>query len=225
VSNAKLRGTGLILKHPSYEQALAEDPELVPSILAQVSAHGGAPTSANGARGCNVILVGLMGSGKSTVGRMVAQSLGFAFADTDHLITDAAGQTIPEIFAAEGEEGFRMRETAALRSLLGRDGLVIATGGGIVTRPENVPLLKQLGFVVWLSADPNVLHRRTAHSHDRPLLKNPDPAGTLRKLHESRRPLYEQASDMKVNTDDFSPQDVAYGVAETARVHFSQTKA
>lgn len=225
VSNAKLRGTGFTLKYPSYEQALAGDPELVPSILAQVGANGGAPTSANNARGCNVILVGLMGSGKSTVGRMVAQSLGFAFADTDHLIIDAAGRTIPEIFATEGEDGFRMRETAALRSLIGRDGLVIATGGGIVTRPENVPLLKQLGFVVWLSADPNVLHRRTAHSHDRPLLKNPDPAGTLRKLHDSRSPLYEQASDMRINTDDFSPQDVAYGVAETARVHFSQTKA
>ncbi|RBP47565.1 shikimate kinase [Roseimicrobium gellanilyticum] len=222
VSNAKLRSTGFTLSYPSYEEAIAQDPDLVRSIMVQLGGNGAAPSAADASRGCNVILVGLMGSGKSTVGRMVAQSLGFGFADTDHLITDVAGQTIPEIFAAEGEEGFRVRETAALRSLIGRDGLVIATGGGIVTRPENLPLLKQLGFVVWLSADPNVLHRRTAHSHDRPLLKNPDPAGTLRKLHDGRSPLYEQASDMKINTDDFSPQDVAYGVAETARVHFSK---
>ncbi|QIF00887.1 shikimate kinase [Roseimicrobium sp. ORNL1] len=222
VSNAKLRSTGFTLTFPSYEQAIAEDPELVRSIMAQLAVNGSPQPAGEAACGCNVILVGLMGSGKSTVGRMVAHSLGFGFADTDHLITDAAGQTIPEIFAAEGEEGFRVRETAALRSLVGRDGMVIATGGGIVTRPENLPLLKQLGFVVWLNADPNTLHRRTAHSHDRPLLKNPDPAGTLRKLHEGRSPLYEQASDMKINTDDFSPQDVAYGVAETARVHFSK---
>lgn len=226
VSNAKLRATGFSLLYPSYTDALAKDPQLVLSILAQLGVEGNPIPGSNGsARGFNVVLVGLMGSGKSTVGRMVAHSLGFGFADTDHLISDAAGQTIPEIFAAEGEEGFRVRETAALRSLIGRDGMVIATGGGIVTRPENLPLLKQLGFVVWLNADPNVLHRRTAHSHDRPLLKNPDPAGTLRKLHEGRSPLYEQASDMKINTDDFSPQDVAYGVAETARVHFSKAKA
>ena len=224
VSNAKLRGTGFACLYPSYLDALAQDPELVISILAQVNAGENAKADKNGSRGVNVVLVGLMGSGKSTVGRMVAQSLGFGFADTDHLISDAAGQTIPEIFAAEGEEGFRVRETAALRSLVGRDGMVIATGGGIVTRPENLALLKQLGFVVWLNADPNVLHRRTAHSHDRPLLKNPDPAGTLRRLHEGRSPLYEKASDMKINTDDFSPQDVAYGVAETARVHFSKAK-
>ncbi len=220
VSNAKLRGTGFVCRYPGYVEALAEDPDLVRSVLAQVAAAQDAAEPA--ARGFNVVLVGLMGSGKSTVGRMVAHSLGFGFADTDTLISEAAGQTIPDIFAAEGEDGFRARETAALRSLVGRDGMVIATGGGIVTRPENLPLLKRLGFVVWLNADPGVLYRRTAHSHDRPLLRNEDPAGTLLRLHEARSPLYAEASDMKITTDDFSPQDVAYGVAETARVHFSQ---
>src|SRR4051812_17359313 len=104
-----------------------------------------------GKRGKNVVLIGLMGSGKSTIGRLVAHSLGFEFVDTDHLIIEAAHRNIPQIFASEGEEGFRQRETEALRSLDGKQGNVIATGGGIVTVPENLELLRQLGFVVWLN--------------------------------------------------------------------------
>lgn len=163
-----------------------------------------------------------MGSGKSTIGRLVAHSLGFEFVDTDHLIADSARRNIPQIFAKEGEAGFRRHETAALRSLLGRENTVIATGGGIVTVPENLPLLKQLGFVVWLNADAATLHQRTAHSHDRPLLRNADPAGTLRDLLEKRGPLYAQACDMKITTDDFSTEEIAYGLAETVRVEFAK---
>lgn len=222
VSNAKLLATGFTFQYPGYLDALAHDPDLVLSILAQVNASTPPTPQPEPPRAMNVILIGLMGSGKSTVGRMVAHSLGFGFADTDHLIIDTAGHSIPEIFAKEGEEGFRVRETAALHSLLGKQGLVIATGGGIVTRPENLPLLKQLGFVVWLNADPNILYQRTSHSNDRPLLKNEDPAGTLRRLYDGRSPLYERASDVRITTDDLCPQDVAYGVSETARVHFSQ---
>jgi shikimate kinase len=162
-----------------------------------------------------------MGSGKSTIGRLVAQSLGFEFVDTDHLITDAAHMNIPQIFAAEGEAGFRSRETAALRSLREKQGSVIATGGGIVTIPENLPLLRQLGYVVWLNAEPATLHARTSHSHDRPLLRNADPASTLRELLEKRGPLYERVADMKVTTDDFSTEEIAYGLAETVRVEFA----
>ena len=170
----------------------------------------------------NVVLIGLMGSGKSTIGRLVAHSLGFEFADTDHLVTTAAHMGIPQIFAMEGEAGFRRRETAALHSLMDRRNCIIATGGGIVTVPENIPLLRQLGFVVWLNASPATLHRRTAHSHDRPLLHNTDPAGTLRGLLEQRAPLYAQACDMKITTDDFTTQEVAYGLAETIRVEFAR---
>src|SRR6187401_1596301 len=112
-----------------------------------------------------------MGSGKSTIGRLVAHSLGFEFVDTDHLITDAAHRNIPKIFAAEGEAGFRKRESEALQSLTGKEGAVIATGGGIVTVAENLPILRQLGYVVWLNADPMTLYQRTAHGHDRPLLR------------------------------------------------------
>jgi shikimate kinase len=172
------------------------------------------------ARSKNVVLIGLMGSGKSTIGRLVAHSLGFEFVDTDHLISEAAHRNIPQIFAAEGEAGFRKRETEALRSLAGKQGHVIATGGGIVTVPENLPLLRQLGFVVWLNADPSTLYHRTAHSHDRPLLRNADPEGTLRELLEKRGPLYEQLADMTITTDEFTTEEIAYGLAETVTMRF-----
>lgn len=211
VANTRLRATGWTPRFPGYFDALDHDPALVPSILAQLPAPG-----------LNIVLIGLMGSGKSTVGKMVAHHLGFTFVDTDHLITDIAGHSIPEIFAAEGESGFRQRETAVLRVLQHQQRLVISTGGGIVTVPENIPLLKKLGAVVWLDADPHLLHQRIAHNTDRPLLRTPNPAATLKDIHTTRRPLYEQSSDWKITTDDLSPQEVAYGLAESARVHFAR---
>ena len=222
VSNARLRATGWTPLYPSYFDALAHDPILLPSILAQVSE----PRTENREpqRGMNIVLVGLMGSGKSTVGRITAQNLGFGFVDTDQIIIEAAGRSIPDIFASEGEAGFRKREAEALQSLLGRQGLVIATGGGIVTQTQNLAILKKLGYVVWLNADPGTLHHRTARSDDRPLLKQGDPAETLRKLYEARRARYAQVCDLKITTDNLSAHDVAYGVSESARVHFSQTQ-
>lgn len=175
-------------------------------------------------RAMNVVLIGLMGSGKSTIGRLVASSLGFEFVDTDHVITEAAHRSIPQIFTSEGEAGFRKRETAALQSLLGKQNCIIATGGGIVTVPENVPLLHQLGFIVWLNAAPATLYRRTCHGNDRPLLRNPDPEGTLRDLLEKRGPLYREICDMKITTDDFSTEEIAYGLAESVRVEFAKPR-
>ena len=224
VSNAKLHASGWSPRYPSCFDALANEPDLLPSILAQVTKIKDAASFSElpsfSEHGMNIVLIGLMGSGKSTVARLAAQNLGFAFADTDHLISDTAGCSIPDIFAREGEAGFRRRETEALRSLLGTERLVIATGGGIVTQPDNLPLLKQLGYVVWLNATPDTLHNRTARSDDRPLLKQGDAAATLRKLYEERRPLYEAACDFKITTDDLAAPEVAYGVSETARVHF-----
>lgn len=213
VSNAKLRGTGWAPLFEDYFSGLERDVSLVPSIMAQVAKVG--------ARPMNIVLIGLMGSGKSAVGRLVAQNLGFDFVDTDQLVASSAGKTIPDIFAAEGEAGFRRRESAALNSLMGRQRHVIATGGGIVTRPENLPLLKQLGFVVWLNADAETLRRRTSRSHDRPLLRTEDPAAKLRELFAARAPLYEHASDLKITTDDLSLEDAAYGLAESVKVHFN----
>ena len=214
VANTRLRATGWTPRYPGYFHALDSDPALIPSILAQLPAPG-----------LNVVLIGLMGSGKSTVGKMVAHHLGFTFVDTDHIVTDSAGRSIPDIFAAEGEAGFRQRETAALRALQHQQRLVVSTGGGIVTVPENLPLLKSLGAVVWLDADPARLHQRIAHTTDRPLLRTANPAATLADIHSTRRPLYETASDWKITTDDLSPQEVAYGLAESARVHFAHSRA
>ena len=225
VSNAKLLATGWKPLYPSCLDALAQDLALLPSILAQIpeQAHTTemCPAPAPAAeRGKNIILIGLMGSGKSTVARLTAQNLGFDFADTDHLIADAAGCSIPDIFAKQGEPAFRRLETEALRSLTGKSHLVIATGGGIVTQPENLPLLKQLGFVVWLNASPDTLRNRTLRSDDRPLLRQGDAAATLRRLYEERSPLYAEVADFKITTDDLAATEVAYGVSETARVHF-----
>lgn len=215
VSNARLLATGFALKYPGYFDALEHDGKLVPSIIALIDA-------ATSRRGMNVVLIGLMGSGKSSVGRLVSQKLGFGFADTDSIITECAGRSIPEIFASEGEEGFRKRETEALRSLLDKRGMIIATGGGIVTRPENIAMLQQLGYVVWLNANPKTLLHRTSYSDDRPLLRNADPEGTLTGLLEARKAMYQDACDLRISTDDLSSHDVAYGIAESARVYFQK---
>ena len=214
VSNAKLRATGWKPRFPSYFDALDGDAELASSILGQIESESPGVLP----RRKNVVLIGLMGSGKSTVGRMVAAKLGFQFVDTDHLIVETAKRTIPQIFEQEGEAAFRLRESAALRSLLNREHCVIATGGGIVTQERNHPLLRHLGFIVWLDADVATLHRRTAGSHDRPLLKDDDPKAKLQRLLDARRPLYKQLSDLRIITDELSQDETAYGLAESARV-------
>jgi shikimate kinase/nucleoside-diphosphate-sugar epimerase len=219
VSNAKLRGTGWEPRFPTYLDALRDDPDLASSILDAVMQTGEAPLP----RQPNIILIGLMGSGKTTVGRIVAQMIGFQFLDTDALIIEKAGKTIPAIFAAEGEAGFRQRESAALRSLLGRRGHVIATGGGIITQPRNLPLLHHLGYIVWLDADPALLARRTSHNNDRPLLAGEeDPQAKLTRLLAERKPLYKALSDLRIVTAELTPHETAYGIMESARVFFSK---
>lgn len=222
VSDAKLRASGWTPLYTSYFDALDHDAALVPSIFAMIEQ----PSSVTRERpnAMNLVLIGLMGSGKTTLGRLVAHSLGFDFVDTDRLIMEAAGKSIPEIFASEGEPGFRARESEVLRSLMGRERHVIATGGGIVMQPDNLTILQQLGCVVWLSADTTVLHQRTAHNHDRPLLREADPLAKLGTLMTERAPLYEKACDIKITTDNLSPQDAAYGVAESVRVFFGASQ-
>lgn len=150
----------------------------------------------------NVVLVGPMGAGKSTVGRLLASRLGFGFVDTDSVIEDRTGADIPWIFDVEGEAGFRSRETGVLRDLLTeRAPMVIATGGGIVTRDENIMLLKQLGTVFFLQASLEQLTARTSKDKKRPLLQVKDPKAKIKELLESRTPLYEKAADVNVMTD------------------------
>jgi shikimate kinase/nucleoside-diphosphate-sugar epimerase len=221
VSNEKLRRSGWAPHYPEYFHALHHDPDLASSILAQVAETPGAAFP----RAENVLLIGLMGSGKSTVGRHVAHMLGFPLLDTDSLIVENARCSIPEIFAKEGEAGFRRRESAILRSLLGCRHHVIATGGGIVTQPRNLPLLRHLGFVTWLEAEPALLARRTAANNDRPLLQGEEPPlQKLQRLLQERAPLYQQLADLRIQTDELSQEESAYGIAESARVYFARRR-
>jgi shikimate kinase len=170
----------------------------------------------------NVVLIGFMGCGKSTLGPRLAEKLGFRFVDTDALVVRRAGRAIPAIFAEEGEAGFRRRETAALDELLvGKGRLVIATGGGIVTVPDNLAKLKRLGCVIWLDTPEAVIWERVSRNHERPLLRTENPRETVRALLEARRPLYRGAADIESDSGDLTPDEAAYGLAESVRLHFA----
>jgi shikimate kinase len=144
----------------------------------------------------NVVLVGPMGAGKSTVGRGLAQLLKRDFLDTDQEIEKRTGVDIPTIFEFEGESGFRQRETDMLRELLGRENLVLATGGGIVMRPENREMLKH-HFVAYLRVPVAEQHRRTRRSARRPLLNGTaDPRARLEDLFRIRDPLYAEVASL-----------------------------
>ncbi|MES2596490.1 MAG: shikimate kinase [Verrucomicrobiota bacterium] len=221
VSNARLKSTGWTATYPCYLDALADDPLMVSSILDQVEVDHETPAP----RAENIVLIGLMGSGKSTVGRFVARLLDFRFADTDHMIVNRAGCSIPEIFAKEGEAGFRKRESAVLRELLGSRHHVIATGGGIITQPVNLPLLRHLGFVTWLEAGTDLLVRRTSANNDRPLLRGEEsPRVKLERLIQERGPIYKSMADLRIQTDDLTQEESAYGVAESARIFFARRR-
>lgn len=163
--------------------------------------------------GLNLYLVGMMGAGKSAVGRPLAQALGYRFIDADDTVARTAGRSIPRIFAEEGEEGFRNLETAVLDQLAHWHSLVVATGGGVVTRPVNWGHLRQ-GVVIWLDAPEALLLERLRNdATPRPLLDDPDPAARLRHLLNQRRPLYAQA-DLHVSQADEPPEVVARLVLE-----------
>lgn len=150
----------------------------------------------------NVVLVGPMGAGKSTVGRLLASRLGLGFVDTDAVIEERTGADIPWIFDVEGESGFRQRETNVLRDLLNdNSAMVIATGGGIVTQPENLPLLQSLGTVFYLKASIDQLVARTSKDKKRPLLQVDDPEAKIKALVAERSPLYEAAAHATIMTD------------------------
>ena len=163
--------------------------------------------------GLNLYLVGMMGSGKSTAGRHLAELLGYRFLDADQSIEQVAGRTIPAIFASDGEAGFRDLEAAVLNQIASWHSLVVATGGGVVTRPENWGQMRQ-GVVIWLDApDALLLERLSADPTPRPLLQADDPAGRLATLMAERRPLYAQA-DLHIVQDGRGPEQVAAQILE-----------
>lgn len=153
-----------------------------------------------------VVLVGPMGAGKSTIGRMLAKELGYRFLDSDRIIEERCGANIPWIFDVEGEDGFRLRETAMLDELSREDGTVLATGGGAIMRPENRPILKRDATVVYLKTSIEQQVERTRKDRNRPLLQNDDPESVLRKLFSIRDPLYSSLADIIMFTDRKSPR-------------------
>jgi shikimate kinase len=168
-------------------------------------------------RRTNLVLVGFMGCGKSSVGRLAAGMLGYDFVDTDQLVVERAGLAIPDIFKFQGETAFRQLESEALASLRGRDGLVVATGGGIVTRPENVPLLQELGVVVWIDANEEALFERVSRNNARPLLQTENPRATLRALLEARRPLYAAVAQGTIDNSGLRRPEAAHRAAAFVR--------
>lgn len=148
----------------------------------------------------NIILVGLMGAGKTTVGRVLAKRLGKKFIDTDYEIERRCGVKIPTIFEMEGEEGFRKREAAVIKDLVTLDNVVLATGGGSILLPENRENLKQFGYVVYLRANPYDLWLRTKHDTSRPILNTTDPREKLKELFAVRDPLYYSIASQVIET-------------------------
>ena len=156
-----------------------------------------------------VFLVGPMGAGKTTIGKYLARQLNLQFADTDTEIETRTGADIPWIFDVEGEQGFRDREQQAVEEMTLWDNVLLATGGGVVTRQENRRVLAARGFVVYLHATIEEQVRRTHRDRRRPLLQSDDPEQVLRDLMAIRDPLYREIADHVIDTDGCSPRTVA----------------
>ena len=163
--------------------------------------------------GRSLYLVGMMGSGKTSTGRPLAERLGYGFVDADAVIEQAAGCSIPEIFERDGEAGFRALESQVLNAITQRHSLVVATGGGVVTQQENWGLLHS-GIVIWLDvAQEQLLERLRADDTARPLLQQPDPAAAVETLLSERRALYAEA-DLTVVIQEETPEQVADGILQ-----------
>jgi shikimate kinase len=166
----------------------------------------------------NLVLIGFMGTGKSSVGQLAAAHLGFDFLDTDAWIEDHAGKPISRIFAEDGEPAFRACERALVEELCHRRRLVVATGGGLAADPQHLASLRTHALVVCLWASPEAIWERVRHQTHRPLLQTPDPLDTIRRLLAEREPFYRQA-DVLVNTEARSVKEVTAQVVN----HFRQT--
>ena len=162
-----------------------------------------------------IYLVGMMGAGKTTIGRALARRLGWEFVDLDHELESRCGVRVSIIFDIEGEQGFRKRESALLDECSQRSGIVLATGGGAVLAPENRRVLRERGVVVYLRANVDELFRRVERDRNRPLLQTDNPRQRLQDLLEQREPLYEEVADLVFDTGSLP-------ITQTTRVLLKQ---
>ena len=174
-------------------------------------------TAENAARQRSIVLVGLMGTGKTTTGRLLAERLGLTYVDTDDLILERTGRTVREIFLADGEPAFRALETGVLvEALTAPSPVVLAAAGGVVLAEANRRTLREGdALVVWLRADPALLVRRVEGQEHRPLLDE-DPVGTLAQMQRDRESLYREVADVVIDVDDLTPLEVADRVLAAA---------
>ncbi len=161
-----------------------------------------------------IFLVGPMGTGKTTIGRQLAQALGLEFEDSDREIQRRTGVDIPTIFEYEGEDGFRIREKKVIADLVGVENQVLATGGGAVTDADNRRLLPARGFVIYLECSPEQQYDRTYKDKNRPLLQSDDPLESLRQLMKERDPLYHEIADLVVSTEGRSAAAVVKDIVQ-----------
>ena len=157
----------------------------------------------------SIVLIGMMGAGKSSVGRCLQRRTGLARFDTDEIVSSKFGLSISEIFSTHGERRFREKEAQALVELAAGEATIIVTGGGIVLRRENVDLLKQLGTIVWLDANEETLFERASRRSNRPLLQTEDPRTTFSEMLRARAPHYAKVADIRVDTSELTRDEVA----------------
>jgi shikimate kinase len=162
----------------------------------------------------NIYLIGLMGAGKTTIGRQLAKSLGVPFYDSDKAIEESTGVDIPTIFEFEGEEGFRDREQKMIQRLTQIQGIVLATGGGVILREENRKLLKNNGYIVYLQCSVDRILERTRRDTQRPLLQTDNPKERLQILFEQRQELYTSCADFKIDTGLLKTKTVVNRILE-----------
>lgn len=172
----------------------------------------------------NIILIGFMGTGKSTIGHALSKSLGYPHLDSDDLIIARTGKNVSRIFANNGEEFFRDLETETLQSLCEKSHHIISTGGGIIGRPENRELLRALGYVVWLGASPQEILKRTSRNKNRPLLNTDNPLETITNLLDQRLLHYQNTAHLKIETEGLDSSEITAGIIDSARYHFSNNE-
>lgn len=175
-------------------------------------------------QGRHIVLVGLMGAGKTSVGKRLAQRLGLPFIDSDHAIEESARMTIPEIFAERGEAEFRAGERKVIARLLGEKQQVIATGGGAFMDPETRERVREHAISLWLNAELPVLMRRVQRRQNRPLLQGDDPEATMRGLMERRYPIYSEA-DASILSQEVPHELMVQAAIEALLTHFDQGPA